>query len=149
MAHCGSSLVAGEEEKEVKTDSFAMNIKADNVANLEGQTLAGGVVQVPLGALAGVSSDAVVAKVMRWADAGPLFYAKDRSPAGFSAVTKLRSPVLSVTIEDGNGVELAIANLTGDPFLVILALPIFDRYNRWACVPPLSRRRILVPSGMC
>jgi len=113
---CRASLVAGEEEKELKTDSFAMNVKADTAANLEGQTLAGGAVRVPAGALAGASSDAVAAKVTTWADAGPLFYAKDWSPAGSNA-SKLRSPLLSVTFENG-GTELAVANLTGEPFTV-------------------------------
>ena len=73
-----ASLIAGEEEKELKTDSFAMSVKADNAKSLEGQMLAGGAVQVPVGALTSTSSDhhAVVIKVVTWADAGPLFYAK-------------------------------------------------------------------------
>jgi hypothetical protein len=114
---CRASLVPGEEEKELKTDSFAMNVKADTAANLEGQPLAGGTVQVPAGALDNASSDAVAAKVTTWTDAGPLFYAKDWSPAGSNS-SKLKSPLLTVVFEDG-GAELVVANLTGEPFVVM------------------------------
>jgi hypothetical protein len=119
---CYASLIAGEEERELKTDSFAMNVKADTAANLEGTTLARGAVRVPTGALAGARSDAVAAKVTTWADAGPLFYAKDWSPAGSNA-SKLRSPLLSVAFEAG-GMEVEVANLsTGHPFVVTPAAP--------------------------
>ena len=74
-------------------------------------------IQVPAGALVGESSDAVAAKVTVWADAGPLFYAKHWSPAG-SNTSKLRSPLLTVTFENG-GAELAVANLTGKLFTVM------------------------------
>jgi hypothetical protein len=75
-----------------------------------------------LGALVGASSVAVAAKVTMWVGAGPLFYAKDWSPAGANA-SELRSSLLSVAFE-ADGVELEVANLsTGDPFVVILALP--------------------------
>ena len=46
MILCHASLIPGEEEKELKTDSFVMNVKVDTAANLEGQMLAGGVIQV-------------------------------------------------------------------------------------------------------
>ena len=128
MISCHASLVPGEEETVLKTDSFAMNVKADTAANLAGQTLAGGAVQIPAGALDGASSDAVAAKVTMWADAGPLFYAKDWSPAGSNA-SKLRSPLLSVTFENG-GAELAVANLTGEPFTV---MPEHSRHTQSLC----------------
>jgi hypothetical protein len=135
---CHASLITGEEEKELNTDSFAMNVKADTATNLEGQTLAGGAVRVPVGALVGAKSDAVAAKVTTWADAGPLFYAKDWSPAGFNS-SKLRSPLLTVAFEDG-GTELVVANLTGDPFMV-------TPDHSWIVVlvsPPLDHHSICV-----
>ena len=129
MILCYASLIAGEEERELKTDSFAMNVKADTAANLEGTTLARGAVRVPTGALAGARSDAVAAKVTTWADAGPLFYAKDWSPAGSNA-SKLRSPLLSVAFEAG-GMEVEVANLsTGHPFVVTFVPPTAPCHRR-------------------
>ena len=132
-----ASLVPGEAEATLATTTFAMAVKADLPSNLEGQELAGGAVRVPIGALGGGTSS-VAAKVTMWADAGPLFYAKYWSPAGFNS-SKLRSPLLTVAFEDG-GTELVVANLTGDPFMVMPD-------HSWIVVlvsPPLDHHSVCV-----
>ena len=76
-------------------------------SSLEGQELAGGAVRVPIGALGdGSDREAVVATVVVWAGAGPLFHVKERSPAGRDGAM-LRSTLLSVTFE-ASGVELQV-----------------------------------------
>ena len=90
-AAMASSSVVGEGEKSLLTDSFGMHVKADTPKALEGRNLAGGAVRVPVGAL-GEGSDAVVAKVVTWTDAGPLYTVRDKSPVG-QAGFKLQSAV--------------------------------------------------------
>ena len=113
-----AGLVAGEAEVSLATKTFAVAVKVDAPSNLEGQELAGGAVRVPIGALGGGTSS-VAAKVVTWADAGPLFHVKDQNPAN-QAGSKMESSLLSVSFVDDVGAEMNVANLS-DPFVVTLS----------------------------
>ena len=113
-----AGLVAGEAEVSLATKTFAVAVKVDAPSNLEGQELAGGAVRVPIGALGGGTSS-VAAKVVVWADAGPLFHVKDQNPAN-QAGSKMESSLLSVSFVDDAGAEMNVANLS-DPFVVTLS----------------------------
>ena len=113
-----ASLIAGEAEVSLATKTFAMAVKVDAPSNLEGQELAGGAVRVPIGAL-GDGASSVAARVVTWADAGPLFHVKDQSPAN-QAGSKMESSLLSVSFVDDAGAEMNVANLS-DPFVVTLS----------------------------
>ena len=137
MILCYASLIAGEEERELKTDSFAMNVKADTAANLEGQTLAGGTVQVPAGALAGASGDAessgmVSSSVVAWDGPGHLYWAvgnSDNNENSTRGSTTLASSLLSVSFSR-NGVEVSVKGLTQEPFVITLTMSEDEKYGR-------------------
>jgi hypothetical protein len=113
-----SSLVAGEDERSLETDSFGIAVKADLQQSFDGKQLAGGTVIVPAGALKAAASEVVIAKITKWAGPGPLFYTQSSNPSGRNGST-LRS-TLTVTFE-GDGAEVKVVNLT-EPFVMILSM---------------------------
>ena len=113
-----SDMLAGEAEKTMATDSFAMRVQVDTPDAFGGKLIGGGKVHVPVGAFDSVGHDRTLsAKVVEWADAGPLFYAAALPPAGDNS-SSLASPLLSVDFTAGR----TPVNVSGllSPFILTL-----------------------------
>jgi alpha-tubulin suppressor-like RCC1 family protein len=122
-------LVIGEKEKVVATETFNIRVSVDTPHGFENSTLGGGIVRVPLGGLASVSSRAVAAKVVTWEHGGPyLLLSQGVTPHLSGANTStLTSPVIDIKFikaseVDDIGAEVSVRNLTHPFELTLLIL---------------------------